>query len=207
MNINRSSNLKLKIMKTAFRKLIVALVFVASFAANASDGLDLKVNEKQNLIVEVKGIEQGAILSILGENEEIVFKDRLSNDDSYSKIFDFNSLEDGRYTLVLDKEFSISTSIISKKGEILSIEKNAYRFDFKPLYRISGDIVSICLANPEENKVEIEIFDKFGVPVGKLKTKDLVVKRKLDFSEVPAGSYIVKIKTKTNTFSKSVNVG
>ncbi len=194
-------------MKKAFRKLIVALVFTAGFVANASDGLDLKVNEKQNLIVEVQGIEQGAILSILGENEEIVFKDRLSNNNSYSKIFDFNSLADGTYTIVLDKEFSISTSTISKTGKILSVDTNAYRFDFKPLYRISEDVVSIYLANPDENKVEIEIFDKFGESVGKVKATDLVVKRKLDFSDAPSGSYTVKIKTKTNTFSKPINVG
>lgn len=194
-------------MKKTFKKLITAFLFMIAISVNASDGLDLKVNNQQNLIVEVQRLEQGAMLSLLDETGEIVYKDKFFNEDTFTKVFDFNRLEDGKYTLIFDKEHSVSYSTITKDGSNLSIDDTAYRLDFKPLYRVSGDQVSICLSNPEENKVEIEIFDKFGVPVGNLRTNDLVVKSKLDFSKVPSGSYIVKIKTKTNTFSKWIEVG
>lgn len=194
-------------MKKTVRNLVMVLLLFVTLKSTASDELDLKVSKEQNLIVEVQNIEKGAILSLHDENGELLFKDRFFNEDSYLKILDFTDLLDGTYILKLDKEYSISTSTIKKMDKNISIDNNSYRFIFKPLYEISGDQVSLYFANPEENKVEIEIFDKFGVPVGKIKCKDLVVKRKLDFSKVPPGNYTVEIKTKTGNFTNTVIVG
>ena len=194
-------------MKKTFRNLLVALLFVVTFKTWANDGLDLKVNNEQGLIVEVQRNHQGAELILKDEQGEIVFKDFVSNEDNYTKILDFKTLPQGDYTFILEKKFSISTSVIKKKEENIEIEPESYNLIFKPLYRNDKGKVLLYLANPEENKVEIKIFDKFGVLVGEIKCKDVVVKRTLDFSEVPAGIYTVKIKTKTSNFSNKLVVG
>ena len=194
-------------MKNVFKKLLMAILFLAALETMANDGLDLKINEDQSLTVEVEKIEKGAILSLKNDNGEIVFRDTFNDQESYTKIFDFEKLSNGEYTLVLDKEFSISTSKIRKMEDKISIEKDSYKLDFKPLYKNNGEKILLYLANPEENSVEIKIFDKFGVTVGEIRCDDLVVKRTLDFSKVPSGNYFVKIRTKTNSFSKTLNVG
>lgn len=194
-------------MKKTVRNLVVVLLLLVTLKSTASDELDLKVSKEQNLIVEVQKIEKGANISLQTENGEVLFKDRFFNEESYLKILDFTDLLDGTYILKLDKEYSISTSIIKKTDKNISVDDNSYKFIFKPLYSVSGDQVSLYFANPEENKVEIEIFDKFGVPVGTIKSKDLVVKRKLDFSKVPPGKYTVEIRTKTGNFTNTVVVG
>lgn len=194
-------------MKKVIRKLMMAILFLAALKSMANDGLDIKINEDQSLTVEVEKTENGAMLSLLDQDGEIVFRDMFNEQKSYSKIFDFNKLENGVYTLVLDKEFSVSTSKIRKDEENLILIKDAYTLSFKPLFKEEGEKIYLYLANPEENRVDIKIFDKFGVPVGEIKCDDLVVKRTLDFSKVSSGSYIVKIKTKTNNFSKTLIVG
>ena len=194
-------------MKKTFRNLLVVLFFVVTFKTSANDGLDLKVNNEQGLIIEVQSNHQGAELILKDEQGEIVFKDFVSHKDNYTKILDFKNLPQGDYTFILDKQFSISTSVIKKKEENIEIDPESFNLIFKPLYRNDKGRVLLYLANPEENKVEIKIFDKFGVLVGEIKCKDVVVKRTLDFSEVPAGIYTVKIKTKTSNFSNTLVVG
>lgn len=194
-------------MKKTVRNLVLVLLLLVTLKSTASDELDLKVSNEQNLIVEAQNIGKGAVLSLHSENGDLLFKDRFINEESYSKILDFTDLLTGTYILKLDREFSISTSIIKKTDKKIRVDNNSYSFIFKPLYKISEDQVSLYFANPQENKVEIEIFDKFGVPVGIIKCNDLVVKRKLDFSKVKPGKYTVEIKTKTGNFTNTVIVG
>ncbi|GAA4647142.1 hypothetical protein GCM10023115_51040 [Pontixanthobacter gangjinensis] len=183
------------------------LLFVGTFTAMANDGLDLKVNQEQSLIVEVKKNQKGAILSLRDEQGEIVFKDFVNDADEYTKVLNFTNLPVGEYSFILEKEFSISTSKIRKNEENIQILEDSYVLVFKPLYKQREEKVLLYLANPEENRVVIKIFDKFGVLVGEISCRDVVIKRTLDFSKVPPGSYFVEIKTKTDNFSHRLNVG
>lgn len=194
-------------MKKTIKNLTIVLLLLVSFNSIANDGIDLKVGDEQNLFVSLPKMEDGALLSLLDENEEIIYKDRILEENGVTRKFDFNGLPDGKYTVKLDREFHISTSVIIKGNNKLTLDKSSYALVFKPLYRYKEDQVSVYLANPEENRVEIKIFDKFGVPVGVVKCNDLVIKKKLDFSEVPPGNYTVQIKTKTNNFTKTLVVG
>ncbi len=194
-------------MKKTLKNLLVIPLLLVSINVLATDGMNLKVNDKHSLVVNLQKIEEGAMLSLLNENGEILYKDQFIEKNDFTRIFDFKALANGEYTVILDREYHISYSKIRKNEENLVVDNNSYELVFKPLYRVKGGQVSLYLANPEENKVEIKIFDKFGVPVGKLNCKDLVVRRKLDFSEVPPGNYTVEIKTKTNNFTKTLVVG
>ena len=194
-------------MKKTQKNFMVMLLLLIGLNVAAKDGLDLMVNDKQSLVINLQDIEEGTMLSLLDEKNQILYKDQFFKENGITKIFDFNKLPDGSYTVVLDREFHMASAKIRKNEENLAIIDNSYKLIFKPLYRVEGDKVSLYLANPEENKVEIKIFDKFGVPVGNVSCRDLVVKRSLDFSGVPSGSYIVEIKTKTNNFTKTLIVG
>ena len=195
-------------MKTIIKTLAVALIFLVALNVKASDdALEIKVNEEQNLIIELQSIENGAILSLQDRKGEVLFKDRFFHENNYSKILDFESLPDGSYSLLLEREFSISTSVIRKEGGNLSIDDNAYNFVYKPLFRINGKKVVLYLANPEEANMEIEVLDREGEVVASFKSKDLVLKKTLDFSNVPAGDYRIKIKTRKNNFVKTLTLG
>ncbi|MCG9972497.1 hypothetical protein [Christiangramia crocea] len=194
-------------MKTAITTLGMALLLLVSINVKAADELDIRINDQQNLIIELQSIEKGAVLSLLDETGEVLFKDRFFNESPYSKILDFENLPDGTYSLKLDKEYSISTSVIKKKGKDISIVKKGYSFVYKPIIKVSGSRVALHLVNPEETTMQVEIFDKYGEPVGFFKCNDLILKRSLDFSNVPAGTYKVTIKTKRNSFTKTFTVG
>ncbi|MCP9200308.1 hypothetical protein MKO06_10335 [Gramella sp. GC03-9] len=191
-------------MKKSKKTLVTCLMLLFIFSLKASDEMNLKISENENLIVEMKKTEPNAILSLLNQEGEVIFKDRFFGDSIYTRKLKFEELPDGEYTLVLDKTFSTSNSVIkkSKAGLELGLES----VTFKPTFKIEGQKVNLYLANPEQLNLYVQIFDSEGVEVGNFRCKDQVMKKTLDFSRVPAGSYTVKVKTPQDEFTKEVEI-
>ncbi len=194
-------------MKKTIRTIVAALLLFVAANGNAADGLDLKINDQQNLVVELQGVESKAVLSLRDESGVVIFKDQFLNQDNYSKTLSFEDLPNGTYTLTLDKEFTVSNSRIHKSGKSLIVDNGKYEFVFKPMFKTYGKKVLVYMANPAEKNTEIEIFDLSGEQVGNLKTKDLVLKKTFDFTEVPSGEYTLKVTSGDHVFYKTLQVG
>lgn len=194
-------------MKKTIRTLMMALVIFTATSMHAADGLELKINDQQDLVVKAQNVEKGAVLSLIDNSGEVLFKDCFFDGESYAKVLNFNALPDGVYTLSFDKQFGISNTTIIKKGTSIQIDKNASEFIFKPNYEVNGKKVSFQLTNPKEKTVYLEVFDKRGAQVASLKSNNTVLKKTFDFSEVPAGTYTVRIKFGNNNFIKDIEIG
>jgi len=190
-------------MKNLFKNLMMALIVLVAINVKATDGVDLKVGNEQSLIIEMNQIDNGSILILKDTEKEILFKDRFFKRDSFSKVIDFKSLPDGKYDLILDKEFTRSTSVITKKNDLVSIDHNAYSIISKPFFKLNENKVSIYFSNPGADYLEVEVYDKSGQSVGNIKSKDLVVKKIFDFSHVRPGEYTFKVKAKSHEFIKT----
>ncbi|MDR5590132.1 hypothetical protein [Christiangramia sp. SM2212] len=193
-------------MKNTIKNLMMALLFMVVINGKAADGVDLKVNDQQSLVVEVKKVETGSVLSLINSNGEVLYKDRFLNEKNFSKVIDFKTLPDGKYLLIMDKEFIKSTSVIIKKDDLVNIIHESYSTIFKPCLKIKKDQVSFYLVNPSEKYIEVEIFDKQGETVGNLKSRDSVVKKTFDFSRVNPGDYTFKIYTKAEKFTETITI-
>lgn len=194
-------------MKKAIRTIVAVLLLFVAANVNAADGLDLKINDQQNLVVELQGVESRAVLSLRDEYGTVIFKDQFLNQNNYSKTLSFEDLPNGSYSLILDKEFTVSTSTIHKSGKNLIVDSEKYEFVFKPMFKTYGKKVLVYMANPTESNTEIEIYDLSGEQVGNLKTKDIVLKKTFDFTEVPSGEYTLKVKSGDHVFYKTLQIG
>lgn len=194
-------------MKKAIRTIVAVLLLFVAANVNAADGLDLKINDQQNLVVELQGVESRAVLSLRDEYGTVIFKDQFLNQNNYSKTLSFEDLPNGSYSLTLDKEFTVSTSTIHKNGKNLIVDSEKYEFVFKPMFKTYGKKVLVYMANPTESNTEIEIYDLSGEQVGNLKTKDIVLKKTFDFTEVPSGEYTLKVKSGDHVFYKTLQIG
>ncbi|WP_034920680.1 DUF3244 domain-containing protein [Gillisia sp. CAL575] len=191
-------------MKTTIKTFVVALISLVAVNVNAADGLVLKVNNDQNLMVQIETIENGARLTLKNKSGEILFKNVFFEEESFTKTLSFKDLADGEYHLSLDKKFSISTWVIRKSGDQLDIDKNAYALVFKPIFKKDDKLVYFYVANPTEEKTYLEIYDKSGVLVGTSKSDKLVVKKTLDFSTMPNGEYSVIVKMGNKKFTERI---
>lgn len=193
-------------MKTTLKTLIMLAMVAFSGKALASDGMLLKVNKEQHLIVNVDNCESSAVLTLLDNQGVVIFKEQFPAEAKYSKVLNLMQLEDGKYLLELDKKYSKSVSTIIKKGKEVTVDSSEYSMIIKPTFKLEKEQLSMSISNGKGVKTEIEIYAPSGERLKKVSSKDYVVKKTFDFSNVRPGSYTVIVRTETGTFTETFNL-
>ncbi|MFD2835184.1 T9SS type A sorting domain-containing protein [Gramella sp. AN32] len=193
-------------MKKTMKTMVLVLVALFAMSATASDDLDLKVNNRQNLVVNVQQIEKGAVLILKDEKGLILFKDKFFEEHTYSKTLDFNDLPNGEYVLSLDKKFSVLSTTITKRGEEITVETPEMNILFKPSFKKVGKKIYFFLANPDSKNAVLEIYDNSGQLVGTAKSDNVVIKKMLDFSQMPKGDYSATVKLDNKVFTEKISI-
>ncbi|WP_405198806.1 hypothetical protein [Christiangramia sp. LLG6405-1] len=194
-------------MKNTINNFVVAFMLLVSFSSSARDGVNLKVENQYDLIVDIQKTEYGSELSLLSQNAEVIFRDQLDENARFSKKFNFDSLEDGEYLLVLNKKYCKSTTVITKLNDQIVIDKDDYKFAFKPCFKIEEDQVVVYMPNLNESKLSVEVFDQNGIKVGNFETREPELRKAFDFSEVDSGKYTFIIETSEDSFEQIIEIG
>lgn len=194
-------------MKNTINNFVVAFMLLVSFSSSATDGVNLKVENQSDLIVDIQKTEYGSELSLLNQNAEVIFRDQLDENARFSKKFNFDSLEDGEYLLVLNKKYCKSTTVITKLNDQIEIDKDDYKFAFKPCFKIEEDQVVVYMPNLNESKLSVEVFDKNGIKVVNFETRAPELRKAFDFSEVDSGKYTFIIETSEDSFEQIIEIG
>ncbi len=192
-------------MKNVFKVTLLVILLNTGFMMEAAEDLDIKVLDSQNLMVELNSGSQGNVLLIKDKFGKVLFRDSITSSSTYHKTFNLELVPNGIYYLNLDNESRIQTTAIAKTNSGLEIEKES-RFVFKPSFKIKDKQIRVLLTNPEQKKTFLNIYDSSGILVGNLYSKELVLKKTLDFSNVPSGKYRIEIEINGQNFTKVVNL-
>ncbi|WP_295180262.1 hypothetical protein [uncultured Christiangramia sp.] len=194
-------------MKNTINNFVVAFMLLVSFSSSATDGVNLKVENQYDLIVDIQKTEYGSELSLLSQNAEVIFRDQLEENARFSKKLNFDSLKDGEYLLVLNKMYCKSTTVITKLNDQIKVDQANYKFAFKPCFKIEADQVVVYMPNLNKSKLSVEVFDKKGIKVGNFETREPELRKAFDFSEVDSGKYTFIIETTEDSFEQVIEIG
>jgi hypothetical protein len=192
-------------MKNVINLSLLVILLSTGFVMEAAEDLGIKVLDNQNLMVDINIGSQGNVLFLKDEYGKVLFKDSITTNLSYQKTFNLELVPNGIYYLNLANDKRIQTTTIAKNNFGLEIEKDR-RFVFKPLFEIKDKKVRLLLSNPAENKTFLKVLDEDGILIGELNSKDIVLKKTLDFSKVPSGKYSIEIESNGQFFTKKVNL-
>lgn len=193
-------------MKNRIKLFFVALVLGISMSAKASDGWAVTVDAKQNLVVEIKKNLQKATLTLQDQDGNIYFKDGLMDKESYTKSMNMEGLPDGTYYVKFENEYNIFTEVVTKAGNSIEVKKDTDEVIFKPSFKTEGKVVKFLFTNPKEEQTEVKVLDASGELVGMLSARSTVVQRSFDFSNVPSGTYRIKVDSGAKHFTQEVKI-
>lgn len=191
-------------MKKLIKNAIFALMLMIGVNVTAADGIDVKVEGNQ--IIEIALREKGTLTFQDGKGE-ILYKDSCVSGDAFIRKINLSEIPNGAYYLKFDKEDSILTSEVVKSDSGIKINPDSSEIVFKPVFRINNKMVGFLLTNPTESKAKLKVYDSEGTLVGIAETNDsYVFKRTLDFSNMPAGKYMISLSVNGNNFMKEVSI-
>lgn len=155
-------NFKLMIMKTTLKmSLVVALVFTALNVHAVNSELPLKSTikddgKKVSITVEEK---KNVKMSIYDSNDDLVFRERITPKDNYTRTYDLASFPDGEYYLETESDLKISKFKIVVKDKEAQISSEAVSEVYKPVFVKKDGLVFVKLLNMEQTPVTIKILD------------------------------------------------
>lgn len=192
-------------MKNVFKNALLVVSLCIGFMMEAAGDLEVKVLDARNVKVALNRTEKGDILLLKDAFGKVLFKDSIGRMESYQRTFNLELVPRGIYHLHLDKENSLLVKTIKKTKNGLEID-DLSGVVFKPCFKIENRRVRFFLSNPKKMNAEMKVYDPYGIPVGNLRSRELVLKKTLDFSQVPSGTYRVEIKIDDQEFFKELKI-
>jgi hypothetical protein len=181
-------------MKTLKTRLLV-VVFMLGTLVNYAD--DKKVNSVFNATktkIVFKGVKKGQRLAVKDKNGIILHSEKVNKEGNFVKVFDFSELNDGNYTLELDKDYQIIVKSIKIKDSKVFFNKNAKKIIFKPVIRNKENRLMISKIAFEEKDLEVLLYYNDEKIYSEVVKGGAIVNRVYKLDKEIKGNYTVVIK-------------
>lgn len=139
-------------------------------------------------------------LSINSENGEMVYYKQSSEPlTDYQKVFDFASLEDGKYVLNL----KVNDTSLSKDFEVahngIYVGNSKLRFD--PYFEFKNDVLKFSYLNFDKQNLKLLIYNNEGLIYQSKLGNDFTVSSGYDLSKLTNGDYRIVLSSFDKEFT------
>lgn len=199
-------------MKNLIKKsaLVVAVLITTLSVANEDKTFSVNANAEKTTVT-IKNVEQGQQLSIIDNNNIVIYKERITKKGLYHKVFDLTALPDGNYYFELNKDLAIHTIPFNVIYNQVTFEKAKETIVYKPSVRVKDNLVLVSQLSLDKSPLNIELlFDKNNTGNFELihedKLTDAVSLEKIyKLSENEKGNYKLIFTTEGRVFEKKFN--
>ena len=143
-------------MKTI--KTILLVVMLLTTVTNYASEKVIDAPVKGITILRFSNVKKGHQYKIIDDQGTVLFSEKIQRNGSFAKRFDFTALNDGAYSLELEKDFEIIvTPFIIQANNVVFLEKNE-KVIFKPVVRTENNQLLISYMSLEEQPLKIELY-------------------------------------------------
>lgn len=181
-------------MKTIKRKVLIVSFMLATFI-NYANNSDLKNTiDAKKVTVVFNDVKKGHQLTMKNEQGVVIHLERVIKKGDLVKTFNFSTLENGNYTLELDKDFQIVIKFLKVKNKTVIFNKNVSKIIFKPFIRNKENIVLISSITFDKKPLEIDIYYDNEIIYSETATSNSLVNRVYRLDKKMKGDYIVIVR-------------
>lgn len=190
-------------MKTLVKKsslLVMLFVGLANYAG------EKKIAKIDRIKIEFSVVKKGQTITIKKFKEETVYRQIIKKDGSYRKLFDLSALENGNYTVELDKDFEVLIKSFKVEDDRVIFYDDDFKKIHKPYIRNKKELLLISKFNFDNAPLKITIFYENEIIFTEtVKTKDLL-KKAYRLSENQEGAYKVVVNCDNRIYVKEFDL-
>ncbi|NTE00003.1 hypothetical protein G6M26_42940 [Agrobacterium tumefaciens] len=188
---------------------LIAVLFLTANGVYAKDGdftLKVKDDKEKSLRFSFEGNEN-VTLSIVGNNNEILFQENIQAKTATSKLYDLNALPDGKYTVKIESDTKLANYKVGIYNGKATVSEPVFSDLFHPLIKKDGDFIILKVENEEGNPIEVQVMNEYNdnVYTEVFKNKS-VLQRKFNISKTDSESLTFVINVKGKQFSKTIEL-
>ncbi len=186
---------------------VLALMFVTmtSMANNPKISLT-SGNDAKSLVFEMDARSNASKIKLMDDNAKTIYSENIL-DTNYAKKFNLKDLAAGTYYFTVENVVSsvvFTLNVNSSEVKIANKKENSP----KPIFRKTGDKVSVNLFNADQQKVDIEIVDSRNRIVYRESSKgELIISKAFNFEKALKGNYTIKVSDGEETYYQNISIG
>ena len=194
-------------MKTN-KKLVLVVVFMLgtlfNYANNDKD-FNTKVDAKKVKIV-FKNVKKGNLLIIKDKNGVQLHSELISKYGKLIKTFDFSTLNNGKYTVELNKDFEILINTIEVLSNKVIFNKSSEKKIFKPVIRTKENVLMISKISFDEKPTRIVLFYNNKEVYKEIINSNTILNRAYKLSKEIKGDYKVIVYNNNKSYIKNFKI-
>lgn len=188
---------------------VLAAVFMMATFINYANNTDLKndnvFNAKQVKVV-FKAVKKGQQLSIKNNNGVVLYTENIEKQGLLAKVFDFSKLNDGNYTLELEKDFSIVVKSLKIVGNEVIIDENSTKVIFKPVVRNVDDKLMISKIAFDEKPLHVALYFKDEIIYSETIKGNTILNRVYKLDKRIKGNYKVVLNNNERSYINNFKI-
>ena len=193
-------------MKTIIKKYLVAVTFLLSLISYATEKNISSTIEGRKVKVEFTAVKKGQVLSIKNANSIVMYSDIIEMAGNYARTFDLTSLENGKYTTELEKDFETIIKPFLIENRLVTFLPEENKTIFKPVIRTQDNLLLISKISLEDQPVKITLYYKGDVIYTETSKDTKVLNRALRLLKNKKGNYTVAISADNKKYSKNFKI-
>ena len=193
-------------MKTTIKKHLVAVTFLLSLVSYATEKNISSTTEGRKVKVEFTAVKKGQVLSIKNTNSIVMYSDIIEMAGNYARIFDLTSLENGKYTTELEKDFETIIKPFLIENGLVTFLPEENKTIFKPVIRTQDNLLLISKISLENQPIKITLYYMDAVIYTETSKDTKVLNRALRLLKNKKGNYTVAISADNKNYRKNFKI-
>jgi len=183
---------------------LLSVALLATVVVKASKIVTVSSPGAKVVNITLSDVSEGEILSIVDADGVKLLEETLTQSDSFTKTINFSTLESGVYFLETRKAKEVNVTPVIVKSKSVSIVPSLTKTYTAPKIQLDGTLAKIFINNFDKSLVEVSIYDNTGKEVKLESSKDLIVYRFFNFSNLGSGTYSISVNQGKHNFTEEV---
>ncbi|MHB0756538.1 hypothetical protein [Polaribacter sp. M15] len=194
-------------MKTLKKRLVlIAIVMLGAFTNYASNKDGNYNLDAKKVKVVFKGAKKGQQLTIKDDNGTVLYSENIKKEGKLSKVFDFSKLNNGNYTLELEKDFQIIVKPLKINGNKVTLDESSKKIIYKPVVRNENNKLFISKIAFDKKPLEVALYYNDEIIYSETVKGDAILNRVYKLDKEIKGGYKVIIRNNGRSFIKEFKI-
>ena len=185
--------------------LVVGLVF-GSFSNYATNIESNNLVNANNVTVIFNHVKKGQKLTIKDIDGVVLYSENVALNGKFIKRFDFSLLNNGNYSLELEKDFQIVVKSLKIEEGKVFISDDAKKVILKPVIRTEDNLLMVTKIAFDKQPIQIELFYNNEIILSETIEGDSILNRVYKLDHKLKGDYKIIVKNNGRNYSNDFKI-
>lgn len=188
------------------KTILVAGLMLGTFSYYANNSKSEILANANNVKVIFNEVKKGQKLTVKDINGVVLYAEDVTKNGKLIKTFDFSLLNNGDYSLELEKDFQIEVKSIKIENHKVVISDDNKQVILKPVIRTENNLLMVTKVAFDKKPIQVELYYNSEIILSETIEGDSILNRVYKLDQKEKGDYKVIVKNNGRSYSNQFKI-